>query len=299
MGHNRGWGCIGPLIGWAIILFPIIALVTSDLYNHSQIGMIKNARKSYNEHYYERYLSEYPNGKYVDEVYDSIFAILKENPGASKVLDYTKKYSGTPLAKKLADMAYQYCIEINSIYEWRNYVENIDDRYLYDAKDRLSLLQVQVLEEEKKLWETEAKAWQTTNKNKDLISYRKYLSMYPNGKHSEEVKKMLIDYEVAQDFSGTHSQMPPLEKTGGYGKRSNIIIENQTSYVLTILYSGHVSDKLTISPHSSGNIRLPNGNYRISAKVSSANVIPFVGTESLTGGEYHSSYYITSNKYRH
>lgn len=294
MGYNRGDGCIGQLIFWPIIL---IAFITSDLYNHSQIGMIRNARKSNNEYEYCRYLDEYPNGKYVDEAYDSIFTFLKESPGSSKVFDYTKKYSGTPLAQNLADMAYQYCIETNSIYEWEKYVKNINNMYLYDAKDRLSLLQAQALEEENKFWGTEAKAWQTTSKNKNLISYRKYLSMYPNGKHSEEVKKILIDYEVKQDFLGTHSQMPPLEKAGGYGQYSKILIENRTSYTLTILYSGHVSDKLTISSYSSGNISLPNGTYHISAKVSSTNVIPFVGTASLTGGEYYSSYYITSRRY--
>lgn len=293
--NDNGSGCLIQLV---VLVTIIIIIFFVDYHNNSEKGMMNEAREHRDEYYYDEYLSKYPNGKYVNEAYDSILSILNKNTESLKIIDYARKYSGTALAGKLASVAYLNGLEKKDVSYWEYYIKNIDNDYRKEAEQQLALLYKEIKKEEQKKWGTDFLAWNSVQKQNTYEAYCKYVNLYPKGKHNKEARKAIIDMEVAKDFSGEHGQMPDLEKTSyGTGKYSSVYIENRTNYVLTILYSGTHSDKLSLSPHSKGSIRLPNDNYRISAKVNASNVIPYVGTAVLSGGDYSSSYYISSTRY--
>ena len=89
--------------------------------------------------------------------------------------------------------------------------------------------------------------------------------------------------------------MPAMNKIGyRSGHFSTVTVTNQTSYEMILLYSGDTeSERLVISRGDTKSVKLPNGSYRISAKVNASNVIPYVGNEDLTGGNYSARYYIS------
>ena len=59
------------------------------------------------------------------------------------------------------------------------------------------------------------------------------------------------------------------------------------------MYSGVKSVKIVLGAYQSRSIILPSSSYDVVA--TSPGVIPFYGTENLTGGEYESEYYIVSH----
>ena len=143
-------------------------------------------------------------------------------------------------------------------------------------------------------WSTDDNAWRTAKRIGDILSFRRYLFLYPNGKHINEANKIIIDLEVDGIFSGSYGMLPKMDRgiSDQKSSRTTITIENRTSYVLTILYSGSESKRLTINPFNTQSITLINGNYRIAASVNATNVNPFAGSENLSGGNYSVSYYI-------
>jgi hypothetical protein len=109
---------------------------------------------------------------------------------------------------------------------------------------------------------------------------------------------MVIDKEVDGIFRGEHGNLPSMERTSYItGDYSTVSIYNNTSYTLTIRYSGSDSRKINILSRQRSSISLPNGKYRIAASVNASNVRSFAGTENLSGGEYDSNYYIQTSRY--
>lgn len=72
-------------------------------------------------------------------------------------------------------------------------------------------------------------------------------------------------------------------------------VASRCDRTITIMYSGVKSVKIQIGPHKSRSFVLPSGNYHVVATAS--GVIPFYGTEKLTGGSYESEYYIETRRY--
>lgn len=93
--------------------------------------------------------------------------------------------------------------------------------------------------------------------------------------------------------------MPEMDRISyGNGSYSKVSVKNDTEYEMTVYYSGNnYSDRLVINSRGTRSLRLPNDSYRISANVNASNVRPYVGSEKLEGGEYASSFYISSSKY--
>lgn len=170
---------------------------------------------------------------------------------------------------------------------------------LNKEKQRLEKERNERMRKERLLWISEAKAWQTASKAGTLDMYRKYLKLYPDGLHSSQAKKKVIDLEVANVFySNNYGRLPSMDKTGyGVGTYTTVTVKNDTQYILTLLYSGIESQRIIITAYSSKNIRLKSGTYRIVASVNATRVQNFAGTENLTGGEYSVSYYIQTSRY--
>jgi hypothetical protein len=145
----------------------------------------------------------------------------------------------------------------------------------------------------------EEREWQSLIAINSKTDLENFIEKYPTSNYIAEAKNLLIKYEVNDIFnSGNYSQLPPLTKTHNiYSEYNNgnskISIENNTNYLLTILYSGPEQQKLTIPNNQTENIWLKSGSYRVVAVVDASNVSKYAGEEELDG-EYSSSYHISS-----
>ena len=140
-------------------------------------------------------------------------------------------------------------------------------------------------------WDTELSAWRNAVSVNDTWAYNEYLSRYPHGIH----EKNAIDAMVKAIAHGEHGDLPSMDQVYyGSGSSSFISITNDTSYELTLLYSGVQSERIVIPPHGSSSVTLYNGTYNIAASVTASDVRNYYGTEKLRGGSYSVSYYISS-----
>lgn len=195
----------------------------------------------------------------------------------------------------IVDSLYNHALQINNYAGWKAYQNSVSSDDYKDSEERL--------ETTDNRWNTEVNAWQTASQLDNLSAYEKYLSLFPNGKHRSQADKKVIDLSVAATFAGEHGSLPEMDQVGyGGGSTSYVSVTNNTSYTLTLMYSGNESKRLVLSPNSTGSVRLKNGSYRIAASVSASNVSKYAGTESLNGGSYEVEYYISTTtvpSYRH
>ena len=169
-----------------------------------------------------------------------------------------------------------------------------EDIKLEEAK-RLQILREQRDREEAKKWSTDNFAWREATRLNTSFAYKKYLELFPNGIRVNQAKKSVIDREVDEIFGKDHGRLPAMDKAlQGSGSSSDISVYNNTSYTLTIRYSGAESKSIDIPSRSRQSISLINGTYRIAASVNAANVRNYAGSESLTGGNYNVEYYINT-----
>ena len=145
----------------------------------------------------------------------------------------------------------------------------------------------------------EEKSWETLNTN-SKFDLESFINIYPNSVHIDEAKNLVIRNEVNDVFqSGNYRQLPPLTRDynstlDAFSESSKVTIENSTSYLLTILYSGPEQRKVIINNNDSKNVWLKNGSYRIVAYLNASNVSNYAGEEELNG-VYSSSYYISTS----
>ena len=198
------------------------------------------------------------------------------------------------LKKLVYDSLYQKANSIGTIEAWEKYQTKVPNEHYRNSQYKIDSLK-------NLTWNTESKAWQEAQKQNTLSAYNKYKALYPKGKHISQAEKKIIDLEVADVYAGDYGTLPSMDMVGyGSGPTTHITVENNTSYTLTILYSGTESKRLVIRPNGSSSITLKNGVYRIAASVNAANVRKYAGTENLNGGSYESSYYIsTTRSYRY
>jgi hypothetical protein len=195
------------------------------------------------------------------------------------------------IAKKkyesLVDSLYNVAQTTNSYEGWQRFQNAVSADDYRDSEMMLDATDTR--------WATEAAAWQTATTNDDIVSYERYLKLYPNGKHKALADKKLIDAQVDQTFAGSHGALPTMDRTSsGGGSTTSISVYNNTAYTMTLLYSGIDSKRLVISPHQRGSLRLKNGSYRIAASVNASDVSNYAGSETLDGGSYEVEYYIST-----
>lgn len=247
---------------------------------------------------YSAFIRHHPNSELADVARDSIVSIY-ERMSIKKIPSYvfdstTDKETVNRLVamvERKVDSLYQIAEQENTISAWQNYTDMVPQVHIRDAKVRILTL------EEELSWKTEANAWKTATSRETITALQKYLKLYPKGKHAKQAEKKLIDLEVASVFAGEHGVLPAMDKgiyTGA--SYSEIEIENQTQYDLTVSYSGPDSKRMIIAPHATKSIRIGNGNYRVAASVGHG-VIPFAGTETLNGRHFSSSFYIETRRW--
>ena len=293
---NDGCGCLAQLLALGIML---IICFCVDWYNGSQYGMMSEARDHDSRDKYLNYLEKYPNGRYAEEAKDSIVSISSRYRDVRWIYRNMDKFSEDPMCGRLVDIAYKYALSYNTLDTWKQYIEGVPKKYYRDAFSKIDSIEAVIAKREAQLWGTDKLAWETACKQYTYEAYLRYIKLYPNGIHKSEANKKIIDFEVARDFAGEHGFMPTMDKIGyGSGHFSTVTVTNRTSYEMTLLYSGSAESKrLVISAGDTKSVKLSNGSYRISAKVNASNVVPYVGNETLTGGDYSASYYISSTRY--
>lgn len=243
-------------------------------------------------------LEQYYNAS-LDSCYNTIYDYSSGGYNSSlSGLGYIKKFTETchdssyigkaeSRYSELVDSLYTEANTLNTHDAWTAYQASVPSDDFRDSQERKDAADTK--------WSTDNTAWQTASSLNNIVAYQKYLNLYPYGKHRSTAESKLIDLQVDATFAGEHGYLPEMDKTSyGGGSTSNISVYNNTSYTLTLLYSGKESKKLVLSPNSRGSLRLKNGSYRIAASVSASNVQRYAGSETLNGGSYEVEYYIST-----
>lgn len=125
-------------------------------------------------------------------------------------------------------------------------------------------------------------------------AYGNYLKLFPSGRYFKDAKKKMLDEEVATILAGDYQALPAMNKSESISgsKLNEITIKNITGFTLVIIYSGPVSEKIEVKDGSTYVVKLPNGQYNITATLNSDLIGSFVGKESLTGGKYETKFFL-------
>jgi hypothetical protein len=136
--------------------------------------------------------------------------------------------------------------------------------------------------------------WKAARQKHLIERYEAFLRRYPDGPFAEEAMARLVDIEVAAIFTGAPGKLPAAErKAAAPGQRyATVRIENDTSYNLTIRYSGRESFKVVYAPKEKAAVELLVGDYLVAASVDAANVRDYAGKDEFHGGDYDVTFYI-------
>jgi hypothetical protein len=119
------------------------------------------------------------------------------------------------------------------------------------------------------------------------------------GSTAETSKAREIAQQVSAIEYSPHNPLPPAQRTSvdPNSQVARMAISNETSYTLTVLYSGPTPQSIVLSPKAARTINLAVGNYRVAATVDAADVRPFAGNDQLQGGKYDNTFYIETVPY--
>jgi hypothetical protein len=289
---------------WYIILLAFTTL--SSCVSQTEYDRLKNEKDQLAEHLKttESKLEEerYGAGKLLSEAKEFFKAndiemaeqkldtLLEKHPGKSeaiiakellvKVLDKKKiiledrLWEKTNVSEELADVS-----------EYLN--QYPDGRYLAKARQREKVLKQKQMENE----------YENASSLNSSSAWKRFLENHPDCENKSEIKRKIIQAEVAEIMQGEHGQLPSFTPSyGSFDGSSSVSIKNDTEYTLTIRYSGPDVASIDIPEGATRTVNLASGSYTIAASVNAANVRNYAGTEALRG-DYNSSFYITSSLY--
>lgn len=253
---------------------------------------------------YKRFVETYASSVYVEDARERILQINMESDWQrirlSESIDTVRAFQLKYPGKKYTEAAADRILFLEKYYaDWQRVSEypEIESLQTFIASypettySGLATGQLNQLDEE---------AWQVAYKDHTIDSYNAYLDVLPAGLHAEEAEEAIVDLEVEAIFRGDYGSMPPMDKIRaltGNSSMNQIEVYNNTSYDLSLLYSGPKSIKIIISPKERQKFELPNGKYRVAASVDASNIGNFAGTERLEGGFYSVEYYIYMRYY--
>jgi outer membrane protein assembly factor BamD (BamD/ComL family) len=136
--------------------------------------------------------------------------------------------------------------------------------------------------------------WMRAKSANNNEAYENYQRLFPTGRYFKEAKKKILDQEVATILAGDYQALPAMNKSESLpgSKLNEITIKNITGFTLVIIYSGPVSEKIEVKDGSMYVVKLPNGQYNITATLNSDLIGSFVGKENLTGGKYETKFFL-------
>lgn len=250
-----------------------------------------------NEANFQAYIRDYQHGEHISEVARKYVETLKPQ-GPKALYGLSQEYPLleeemhiSDIITRQCDSLYYIALSTDTREAWEDYCKAVPADQLRDSFERIKML-------DESDWYTESKAWEKATTMDNLDGYYKYIDMYPNGAHASLANKKIIDMEVDIIMSGEHSELPSMGQTSyGSGPTSRIKLQNNTTYTLSVSYSGPDSKRVFIAPYSSSTVTLKNGSYRCVATVSCEGVSCYAGTETLDGGSYEAEYYIYTHQY--
>lgn len=253
---------------------------------------------------FEHFIETYPSSLYVEDARQQILEINMESDwlriSSSESIDTVRAFRLKYPDGKFSEAAAERILFLEKYFsDWQRLSQNPDiaslhifiENYPETNNSELAREQLNQLDEQ---------AWQEACSEHSIEAYNSYLEVLPAGLHATEAEEKIVDLEVEAIFRGDYGSMPPMDKIRtltGNSTMNQIEIYNNTSYNLTLLYSGPKSIKIIISPKERQKFELPNGKYRIAASVDASNVGNFAGTEKLEGGFYSVEYYIYTRYY--
>jgi outer membrane protein assembly factor BamD (BamD/ComL family) len=254
---------------------------------------------------YENFLNTYPGSGYAFDARNKIEQLKdnlawKEAESQSTVMSYKKYISEFPNGARKAtaldrireieviEPAWNNTVRANTPSAYRDFLNGYSSSsYGSRAREKLSILK--------------SEYWSRATSQKSISQYQRYLDNFPNGEHIADAEKAIIDKEVDNIFKGDHGLLPPMSKTGSgyaYATTNDIEIYNNTSFTLTVRYSGAVaSKKIVLKPKQKQKFNLQNGKFRVAASVDAANITNYAGEEKLEGGSFTSEFYIVTERY--
>lgn len=242
---------------------------------------------------YRRFLSRYPDSKQSKEVLKLLFEKCYSS-GWKDLIWFSSMYHNTVYGNRAFKEINERC---DSILETNGFAYLKTDKKYKDVMDSVTMGYSKPLISfiENIEWQDEETAWNLAERNNTIEFYSNFIQKYPYSGHVSQAEKRIIDLEVNDAFIGSHGELPSMNKSGySYGTTSTISIYNNTSYALTVMYSGKDSKKVVISPQGRVTVTLPNGEYKCVASIS-GNTRNHAGTENLEGGSYEVEYYIVSS----
>jgi hypothetical protein len=316
---------------WIVILLAAFLI----FFAVSPWGAYERAKYSGTETAYERFLQKHPDSGFVAAARARLanlkFEVIRANPTGRDLQQFISKWSDTPAVGEARGMLLDLARDA-----WRQMEDSEDPTILqrFEADfegapesglarerrtDLLPRLEWKGLQSSESLANLEAfilkhdphvvadwargridalcrnPIWVATQDRLDL--YQKHLHLVPESPRRAEFNKRIIDLEVAEITRGDHGDLPPaspLQITGG--STAEVKIENQTSYTLTVRYSGSNSYRFDLAPSEVRDVMLVPGPYQVAATVSSSSVIPYAGSDKLSGGSYGVKFYIETRR---
>lgn len=214
----------------------------------------QTAQYSGDIHKINDYLKEYPSGKHTDEA-------------TSQRIDF-------------ADAEWDQTMNSRSETAIRQFINNYQNTpHIKDAEKLINKLYNDF-------------TW--VNEQDTIEPYRQFLEYNPKTPNRSYITKKIIDLEVASIAVGVHDSLPKSQSisTNPMAANADITVHNETSYQLTIRYSGPDSKKIIVPSYASKRFTLVVGSYTVAASLYAANVRDYVGTEMMRGGSYEVEYYI-------
>jgi hypothetical protein len=139
-------------------------------------------------------------------------------------------------------------------------------------------------------------AWEQAQAANTLDSYKAFLERHPRSPFREQAERRIVDLEVREILRRPHGELPSPARLGPDTGRVYAIlnVHNNTTYVLTVRYSGIDSFKVSFRPGEKGSIEVRSGAYQVAASVDAERVRDYAGASVLTGSNYQVEYYIVS-----
>lgn len=170
---------------------------------------------------------------------------------------------------------------------------NIPFNYKGYSDDQLEDLNKAMKERE---WNSEESAWARACELDTRQAYEKYIGAYPNGIHTYEANRRLINSKITETLDNAHNALPNIKQTeyDDNSLTSTIVIENNTGYPLTVYYSGSDIKSIIIPVNGKSTFTVENGEYKLAATVPPAYIRPFAGKTEFCGGRYEMGFWVVS-----
>lgn len=241
------------------------------------------------------FLSDYSDTKWADEAYSMLFDKCKIS-GWKEIIKFAGTYYNTEWGTSAYSVATEKCDSIFSA-TGLGYMSESDEYKATLDSLKIGSYEPLITYIENIEWENEETAWAMAVRNNTVDFYNKFIEKYPNSTYASKAEKRIIDLEVNNVFNSSYDELPSMNRSGySNSSTSTISIYNNTSYTLTVMYSGRDSKKVVIAPQGRTFVSLPNGNYRCVASIS-GNARNHAGSEILDGGSYEVEYYIVTTSY--